>query len=392
MKHIPQGFKASSLHNPKLSLFFSSVPCSAAGVFTRNSVQAAPVLLSKKHIRSGFARAVLINAECANAATGKRGLRDAELSAGYCADALHIKRNDVLLASTGLIGSYLDIKRIHRGIKVLSKNIARYGRENYCFNAAARAIMTTDTFPKIMSRKFRAGKTYITVWGCAKGAGMIHPDMATMLGVILTDARIKSVDARRALLDTVDKSFNTITVDGDTSTNDTVYLLANGCAGGDYIVPGRPGWAEFKKNLTAIAEGLAFMIAADGEGARHVVTITVEKAKNNQSALTVARTVATSPLVKTAICGMDPNWGRILAAVGRSGVHIDPYKIDIYIGDLNVCRNGCAATFNKTKAKNILRKKKVDLRIVLNQGTAAQRYITCDLTKQYIQINAHYTT
>ncbi|MFH1380166.1 MAG: bifunctional glutamate N-acetyltransferase/amino-acid acetyltransferase ArgJ [bacterium] len=390
--YIPSGFNACAVKNPKLSLFFSSRPCAAAGVFTKNLVQAAPVMLSRKHIRSGYARAILINSGCANAATGKKGLYDALISAQMLAKDLQVKPHEILLASTGVIGTYLNMKQMSRGISNIVKKIHIYGRQPRCFDKAARSIMTTDTFPKIVNRKLTIPNSSVIIWGCAKGAGMIHPDMATMLSVFLTDAAVMPETAQALLQEAAARSFNKISVDGDTSTNDTVYLLANGGSGGKNISPGRAGFTILKKNLIEMSQELAAMIASDGEGARHLIKLRIEKARNASSAEQIARTVAASPLVKTAIYGGDPNWGRVLAAVGRAGVLVDPDKITIYFGRLKVCHRGHACMFSKSQAKNILRKKEVLIRVILNQGSVETQYLTCDLTEKYIKINAKYTT
>ena len=221
---------------------------------------------------------------------------------------------------------------------------------------------------------------------------MIHPDMATMLSVILTDAALTPAVARQVLSHAVERSFNRISIDGDTSTNDTVFLLANGAAGSGMLKPGRPGWSAFSRSLGSITEELAHMIVSDGEGAEHCITIYVEKAKNKKAALSVARTIATSPLVKTAMYGADPNWGRILAAAGRSGVAVNPGRIDIYFGPYRVCRNGMVDSFPEKALKKLLQKKEVEIRVVLHQGAAAEKFLFSDLTDGYIHINAHYST
>jgi len=397
---IPKGFHAgsasvkdsSSSKSLRLAAWYSRQRCSAAAVFTRNRVQAAPIMVSKKHIASGYAQAVVVNAGCANAGTGLQGVRDARKTAQMLARHIQISPYDVLVASTGVIGARLDMKAMHSAIGALMRKGLRGSTHPDDYRMSAEAMLTTDTFVKIASRKIRINGGWNTVWGCAKGAGMIHPDMATMLAVFLTDASIQPGAAQKLLKESVDVSFNRISVDGDTSTNDTVYFLANGCANTSCLIPGSKAWALFKNTVTSMSVELARMIASDGEGAEHLITIHVEKARTRQQALAVARTVATSPLVKTAVCGMDPNWGRILAAAGRAGVPVNPDRITVYIGKYKVCHNGGECAFSEAALKKVLKEKNVDVRIVLNQGRENLTFWTCDMTEKYIRINAHYRT
>lgn len=398
--NIPRGFKTASSKEKispgsswfDVSAWFSRTRCAAAGVFTRNRVQSAPIKVSRKHINSGYAQAILVNAGCANAGTGTPGIRDAQMTARLLARAVHISPYDILLASTGVIGTRLNMKAMNNAINSIAEKIKKHGSRPSNFRLSAKAIMTTDTFPKALSRKISFNNHHITIWACAKGAGMIHPNMATMLAVFLTDARISPPVAQKLLGDIVDVSFNRVSVDGDTSTNDTVYLLANGCSESPFVKPGKPGWSAFRDAFTGMSVELARMIASDGEGAKHLITIHVEKARNKTQALSVARTVATSPLVKTAVYGMDPNWGRILAAVGRSDGSVNPDKITIFIGKYKVCHNGRQCLYPEHELRKILKRNTVDIRILLHQGQDAVEFWTCDLTEKYIHINAHYRT
>lgn len=398
---IPLGFKAAAVYagitpasrkKPDLAVWYSHKPCAVAAVFTKNKVQAAPVRVSRQHVMKGCARALLINRGNANAATGPAGLRDAWRSARMLASRISADPHEVLLASTGVIGERLDMAAMDRGIRRAADHLKKNMTDPQDFARAASAIMTTDTFPKTTFGTFSVLGKPVTIWGCAKGAGMIHPDMATMLAVFLTDAKLFARDARTLLRGVVDKSFNRISVDGDTSTNDSVFLMANGCSKAPALAPGRPAWPLFTRTLSAMAEELAVMIVSDGEGAQHTITIDVEKARTPGDALAIARTVAVSPLVKTAVYGRDPNWGRILAAVGRAHVPIRPDRIDIYIGRVAVCSRGTYRRFDERAVKNILKGKNVNIRIVLHQGTSSSRFWTCDLTEKYIKINAEYRT
>ena len=398
---IPKGFYCGGVHSgiakkaakKDLAVFFSKLPARAVGMFTANLVKAAPVLLCQKKLknnRKGF-YAIVANSGCANACTGLKGAKNAEAVCGKFSGLMGIDSSTVLNASTGVIGQHLPVEKI---TKALSGLIAGLGNSGACELAAVRAIMTTDTFPKISTRSFSIGRKKITVWGCVKGAGMIHPDLkklhATMLSFILTDADVSEAAMDKALSASVERSFNCVTVDGDTSTNDTVLLLANGAAGNLPISGSGKSFDLFSKAVAEVCLDLAKMIARDGEGATKLVEIEVKNARNGKDAKKIASTIATSPLFKTAIFGNDANWGRIMAALGRAGVTVDPYKIDVKIGGILLARNGESADFSESKAKAALKKKDVKVMIDLKAGKGNATYYTCDLSFDYIKINASY--
>ena len=359
----------------------------AAGVFTTNRVKAAPVILSQEHITGGEARAVLANAGCANACTGAPGLNDARRSAEAAAKAVGAQPEEVLVASTGVIGARLDVDRIHRALPALVAGLSEEGLPR-----VAEAVMTTDSFPKLS--RFdgsAAGRSYRIV-GIAKGAGMIMPDMATMLCFVLTDAGISSLDLKMSVVEAADVTFNRITVDGDTSTNDTVFALAGGGAGTGEL-SGRD-LAAFREGLSRVMEELAVMMVRDGEGATRVVHVHVRGAGTAEEAARAARTVANSNLVKTAVCGRDPNWGRIMAALGRSGVSMAEERVDIRINDVEIVKGGLGlgAEAERAAAAIMAGHETFHLTVHLHQGNHQDRVTTCDLTQEYVAINADYRT
>jgi glutamate N-acetyltransferase/amino-acid N-acetyltransferase len=369
-----------------LAIVFSEYPAVAAAVFTTNLVQAAPVLLSRENLRSASHRAFIVNSGCANACTGEPGMEDARQTARIVAEYFHCDEREVLIASTGVIGVRLDMNKLVTGIRTATAGLAR---ENGW--KVAEAIMTTDTRPKRASKTIRLGGRRITIAGVAKGAGMIHPNMATMLSLVTTDAAIRKSALQKALTHAVNLSFNRVTIDGDTSTNDTLVALANGAAGNETITDSRhPDYAAFTAALVDVCRRLAIEVARDGEGARKLIVIRVRRAPNERDAHRIAETVATSPLVKTAIAGEDANWGRILAAAGRSGAQFDVGKVNIRIGNLAVARHGRGLVFDEARALEILRRDEVVITIDLNQGEAEVTEWTCDLTEDYIRINADY--
>ena len=372
-----------------LALIFSDAPgTTAAGVFTTNRVAAAPVILSRQNLRAsgGRARAVVVNSGNANACTGRAGLRASQETARAAAKALGVSQSEVLVASTGVIGVPLKPELILNHIPALRQNLS-------VENAApvARAIMTTDTFPKACALRAKVDGKSVTLAGIAKGAGMIHPHMATLLSFVTTDAAVPPALLDQMLRAAVAPSFNCITVDGDTSTNDTVVVLASGRSGVS-IRPGAKAADVLLAGLTELCQALARMIARDGEGAKKLVTIEVRGARTAADADGVARAIANSPLVKTAIAGSDPNWGRIICAAGYSGADFDPAKVDIRVNRLYLCRRGLDAAFDEAAAKRELDQKEITLRVDLHQGKAAARIWTCDLTHDYITINASYRT
>jgi glutamate N-acetyltransferase/amino-acid N-acetyltransferase len=362
-------------------------------MFTANLVKAAPVLVSSAHLKAKGAhfRAIIANSGCANACTGPVGKKDAEAMCSAAADLLGVKAADVLVASTGVIGRNLPVAKVRKALPALLAGIEDGTSDGM---SAAQAVMTTDTFPKIAERTITLGGKKATVWGCAKGAGMIHPDLkalhATMLSFILTDAAITQNLLAAALEAAVKYSFNCVTVDSDTSTNDTLVALANGAAGNKTIAAENADFKAFSKALADVCLELAKMLAKDGEGSTKLVEIEVKNGAGYEAAKKIAATIATSPLVKTAIFGNDANWGRILAAAGRAGIAINPDAVDISIGGLAVARRGMPVNFSEARAKKILQKDEVKIVVDLHQGKHTAKYYTCDYSFDYIKINASY--
>jgi glutamate N-acetyltransferase/amino-acid N-acetyltransferase len=360
----------------------------AAGLFTTNLVLAAPVLLSRQNLAEshGRCRAVLVNSGNANACTGRKGVQTARESARAAAKLLSLPPAQVLVASTGVIGVPLELSLVTNQLPTL---VASLSIENA--SAVARAIMTTDTFPKSCVVRSEVGGKPVYLAGVAKGAGMIHPRMATLLSFLTTDALIGPRTLQNLLRAAVDVSFNRISVDGDTSTNDTVVALASGVSAVG-VRPGNASWAWFLEGLTQLCRTLAKMIARDGEGAKKLVIVEVQGARKPSDAERMARAIANSPLVKTALAGSDPNWGRIICAAGYSGALFDPNKVDIRVNDLLLCRDGVDAGFDEASARKELDGKEITLRLDLHQGRASAHIWTCDLTHDYITINASYRT
>jgi glutamate N-acetyltransferase/amino-acid N-acetyltransferase len=389
----PKGFAFSAAsagikkgRQKDIGIIVSDRPATAAAVFTRNRVKAAPVLLSMKNIGCRRHRAIICNSGCANAATGKQGEKDAAKTVRLIANGLGLYEKEVLVASTGLIGQRLPMKKIVNAIPKLASSLQKTAG-GFC-----RAIMTTDSRPKSAARIFTVGGKKVTVWGGAKGAGMIHPNMATMLGFILTDAAIRKPLLQSALKEAVEKSFNAITVDGDTSTNDSVFILANGAAGARPLKKGTADWKRFVNALTEVCSSLAEKIVMDGEGAVRIARISVEKAATENEAQLVAKAVAGSLLVKTALHGGDPNWGRIICAAGYSGAPVEPEKMTLYFGKQCAYRKGIPAKNMERKLAGETRKKKVEIKLVLNRGNASASMLFCDIGKKYVSINAGYRT
>ncbi len=394
---LAPGFRAAAVAcglkpsgNLDLALVAADGPCSAAGVFTTNRVKAAPVLYDQETLAAnpGDIRAVITNAGCANACTGARGLADTCRTAELTADALGCRAYQVLVLSTGVIGRHLDMKRLTAGIAAVAAPAAQQGAP-----FAARAIMTTDLRPKVAARQVAIGGAQVTISGFCKGSGMIHPNMATMLAIITTDAVVAPELLQAALRAAVTRSFNRVSVDGDTSTNDTVLLLASGASGAEI---GGDDAAAFTAALTETCVALAKQVARDGEGATRLVEITVSGALDEGQAHVVANSIARSPLVKTAIHGGDPNWGRILCAAGYSGAPIDPERLVLDFGPaaepIVLVAAGLPADYDERAAAATLRADPVIIRLDLGLGDAAATVWTCDLSKEYVEINAHYTT
>ena len=370
-----------------LGLIFSEKPAVAAGVFTKNRVKAAPVLLGMERIGQGRAQAILVNSGVANACTGKNGMQAARTCSGLAAAALGIDENLVQIASTGVIGEQLPVEKVAAALDELVGGLSPTGNEE-----VARAIMTTDTVPKTAERTCTIGGKEVKLLGMAKGAGMIMPDMATMLCFVMTDADIAADILQHHLSRGVMQSFNRITVDGDTSTNDTVLILANSTAGNPEIVAlDTVESTIFGAALAGLLKNLALQIVADGEGATKTVTIKVINAANEDEAEGAARTIANSSLVKTAFFGEDANWGRIIAALGRSGAAFDQDSVDIAFGDVLLVHGGLAqGAAAEAKATEVLRQKKFTVTVDLKTGQATGEIYTCDLSIDYIKINADY--
>ncbi|MGB6288513.1 MAG: bifunctional glutamate N-acetyltransferase/amino-acid acetyltransferase ArgJ [Desulfobulbales bacterium] len=370
-----------------LGLIFSEKPAVAAGVFTTNRVKAAPVLLGMERIGQGRAQAILVNSGVANACTGKNGMQAARTCSGLAAAALGIDENLVQIASTGVIGEQLPVEKVAAALDELVGCLSPTGHEE-----VARAIMTTDTVPKTAERTCTIGGNEVKLLGMAKGAGMIMPDMATMLCFVMTDADIAADILQHHLSRGVMQSFNRITVDGDTSTNDTVLILANSTAGNPEIVAlDTVESTIFGAALAGLLKNLALQIVADGEGATKTVTIKVINAANEDEAEGAARTIANSSLVKTAFFGEDANWGRIIAALGRSGAAFDQDSVDIAFDDVLLVHGGLAqGAAAEAKATKVLRQKKFTVTVDLKTGQATGEIYTCDLSIDYIKINADY--
>ena len=388
----PAGFVAGGAYcgirkvKKDLAIIASERPAVGAAVFTTNRTQAAPVLVDKEQLRhSSACRAIVVNSGNANACTGSRGLADAWEMVDTAAKALALPRNEVLVSSTGVIGQYLPMEKITGGIHSLASCLSRNGSRD-----AAEAIMTTDTFAKELAVRTSIDGVPVTIGAIAKGSGMIAPNMATMLGFATTDAAIEPAALQQALRLANRVSFNRITVDGDTSTNDMLAILANGAAANPTITPGTPAFGRFHAALEHALIRLAKMIARDGEGATKLIEIHVEGAATEEDAEKIAATVANSNLVKTAIHGADANWGRIIAAAGRAGVDIDPARIEIAFNGLPVLRKNYEIVLDEEKASAELRQETIVVSIGLDAGSADARFWTCDLTKEYIHINASY--
>ncbi|HHW42513.1 MAG TPA: bifunctional glutamate N-acetyltransferase/amino-acid acetyltransferase ArgJ [Desulfotomaculum sp.] len=390
----PEGFLAAGVAagvkykgRRDLALIVSEVPASAAGVFTTNLVKGAPVLVTMERISRGRARAIVVNSGNANTCNGEQGIVDARAMAIETARVLNIPEEDVLVASTGVIGLPLPMDRILPGIAAAARELGPDGGA-----AAAEAIMTTDTEPKEAAVSLILSGRRVTIGGCAKGSGMVHPSMATMLCFITTDAAVPASCLQEMLRYAVDRSFNMISVDGDTSTNDMVLALANGRAGNPEITAAGHDYYLLRDALTAVCTRLARAVAGDGEGATKLLEVKVINAPTEKDARLAARAVVSSDLVKTAIYGRDANWGRIICAAGYSGAQFDPERVDIFLGDVPVAKNGAALPFDEEAAGQVLAGDEVKVLIDLHAGGHEATAWGCDLTEEYININAHYRT
>jgi glutamate N-acetyltransferase/amino-acid N-acetyltransferase len=384
-----------------LSLLVSDRPAVGVGVYTKNLVCASPVKIDRERTPGETIRVVAINSGVANACTGDQGDADARQMAAWAAEAVGAAPEQALVMSTGVIGSMLPMEKIRAGIDAAA---AQLGDDPQSLENAARGIMTTDTVPKLRGREVVLGGIETRVTGIAKGAAMIGPNMSTMLAVIMTDAALQAADAQAALMDAVDESFHCISVDGHMSTNDTVILLANGAAsnspsplgggtkGGGAVLSGK-SLADFRATLLEVCEDLAQAIPADGEGATHLVTVEVHGCRTRQDALRIGKTIADSPLVKTAIAGADPNWGRIVSAAGYAGVPFDPSKVTLHLNGLLLYERGAPVDFDAAAAaKSIAAARDTSIVLLLEEGTAAARFWTTDLTAEYVRLNADYHT
>ena len=396
-----QGFKAAGIHvgvkthaswKKDVALIVSDVDCAASAVFTKNVVKAAPIHVDKAHLASGRARAIIANSGNANACA-PHGEENAIKMCQAAAKAIGCKAEDVLVSSTGVIGQTLNVKVIEDGMPELYGALAASAEAS---DAAAHAIMTTDTVKKEAAVETVIGGKTVRMGGIAKGSGMIHPNMGTMLCFLTTDCAISPEMIRTALLETVNVSFNRISVDGDTSTNDSCIVLANGMAGNAVIAEKGEDYAAFLEALQALCMTLAKKMASDGEGAKHLITCTVKGAADEAQAETISKSVISSTLTKAAIFGADANWGRVLCAMGYSGAEFDPDKVDVHFtsaaGDIAVCEKGRGLDFDEDLAKKILTEHDVEINITMGEGGAACTCWGCDITYDYIKINGDYRT
>ncbi len=396
---FPRGFRVASgtcgikvSGNPDLMLLVADDVCSTAGVFTRNRAPGAPVIVSRRHLRTGQARAIICNSGCSNVCTGQQGIDDAREMCALVAHPLAADPRQVLVCSTGVIGHLLPMDKIRRGIAVLQNRLQTGPRAD---GAAARAIMTTDLKPKFTSRTVRLGKQTVRLGGMCKGSGMIAPNMATMLAFLTTDAAITPALLKQALKQAANHSFNRISVDHDTSTSDSVLLLASGAAKNPIINKVGPDFEKFAAALTELCDELAYMIVRDGEGATKVFRVAVRGAASTRDADKVGHTAVGSPLVKTAIHGGDPNWGRFVMAAGRSGAKLNPQKLDITIGDIPVCLAGRPVEHDRKTMRRLVKlmnARDITITLDLHLGKGEATWLGCDLSRQYVTINADYTT
>lgn len=389
----PRGFRASGVHagikpgsqKNDCALIVSDAPATVAGAFTTNVMKAPPVLWNEEVCRRGAGRAVFINSGNANACTGERGKADAEATAKWVADGLHVFPTEVCVCSTGVIGVFLPMDRIEQGVKLSLDALSADGSAD-----AARAIMTTDTVPKQFAVEVQLSSGIVRIGAIAKGSGMISPNMATMICIITTDAAIEAEDLDTLLLDAVDASFNCICVDNDMSTSDTVLCFANGEAGLPPLEVDTDDFETFGAALRDVCQKMAKMLVKDGEGATKFVEIKVDGADTDDDAKSIARAVAQSDLCKTAFFGEDPNWGRIACAAGYAGVNYDPAELSLWLDDLQLVNNGMAANYQESDAAAVMAKPEFVIRLSVGSGTGSAVFWTCDLSHNYVSINADY--
>jgi glutamate N-acetyltransferase/amino-acid N-acetyltransferase len=390
---LPKGYKAGGMHcgikRKRLDLGYivSEVPATTAGVYTTNIFQAAPLLVTQESIaKENKVQAIIVNSGNANACTGEQGLLDAFAMQKSFANELGIEEHLVAVTSTGVIGELLPMDKVLTGIKQI------LNKENQDENNFKKAILTTDTCVKHTAVQMTIDGKTVSIGGASKGSGMIHPNMATMLGFVTTDANIAQEDLLIALREVTNQTFNMITVDGDTSTNDMVLVMANGLAENNQLTKDHPEWNIFKQGLKIVSESLAKKIARDGEGATKLVEVQVNGAYSQNAASAVGKAIISSNLVKTAIYGTDPNWGRIVTAIGYSGVPVEPNAIKVAIGPFTVFENGLPSNFVEEQVKEYLESENVKLTVELNQGEYSATAWGCDLTYDYVKINASYRT
>ncbi len=369
-----------------LGLLFSERECTAAAVFTRNVVKGAPLEITRGAIESGGVRAVVVNSGYANAATGQRGLEDAHAMQALAAEALGIGAEEVAVASTGVIGEHLPMDKISSGIRAASMELGRDGA------GFAEAMLTTDTRTKQVAVRVEIGATTVTIGGTAKGSGMIHPNMGTMLAFLTTDAAVEKEALQENLSEATERTFNRVTVDGDTSPSDMAILLANGAAGNEPLALDSPDFPAFAEAVESVARSLAKEIARDGEGATRLVEVVVEGAKDEASAATLAKSVVGSNLVKAAVFGEDANWGRVLTAMGYSGVSFDPEGVELWFGPVKVSEGGEPVSHEEAEANAALASGEVKITARLSEGDASATAWGCDLTYEYVRINGSYRT
>ncbi|MFJ5622440.1 bifunctional ornithine acetyltransferase/N-acetylglutamate synthase [Peribacillus loiseleuriae] len=388
----PQGFKTAGVHaglryaKKDLGIILSDIPASVAAVYTQSVIQAAPLEVTKQSIQEeGKLQGIIVNSACANACTGKQGLKDAYEMRNLAASKFDLSPHYLAVASTGVIGEYMKMDKIKRGIELLEPSPAYKDANDF-----EQAILTTDTVTKNCAYSVEIDGVTITMGGAAKGSGMIHPNMATMLGFITTDAAIESSDLQLALSAITDQTFNQITVDGDTSTNDMVLVLANGKAGNQALSPTHPEWDTFIQLLKQTSESLAKQIAKDGEGATKLIECNVFGMDTKHAAQIIAKTIIGSNLVKTAAYGADANWGRIIAAMGRSGIDFNPQQVTIAFGDIVVLEDGEPIDFSEEIAKAYLEQDLLVINVTLKEGSETGTAWGCDLTYDYVKINASY--
>ena len=395
---VAKGFKASGIHcgirknktKRDIALIYSEVKCTAAAVYTTNLVQSSPITVTKKNLADGYAQAVICNSGNANTCNAD-GMEKAELMCKLAADKLGISADDIIVGSTGVIGQILPIEPIAEGMEQLVSELSADGSSN-----AAEAIMTTDTMAKEYAVETVIDGKTVRIGGISKGSGMIHPNMATMLCFVTTDAAISPEMIKKAVKTAADKTFNMISIDGDTSTNDTLSVMASGLAGNTVITEENDDYYTFLEALTAVCRGLSLMMAKDGEGATKLLVCKVSGAKTENDAKLAAKSVICSSLLKAAMFGADANWGRVLCAVGYSGGNIDVNKVDVSFsskaGKIDVCKNGAGIEFSEETAKTVLTEDEIDIIIELNDGSGEAEAYGCDLTYEYVKINGDYRT